>query len=192
MSDRRAKKNVKSVSDENFKTDIQREGTKQFDYTPRVEKLSVSEDEDGNTPTKALKGMDFASFAGAKKGGAGGNEGRVMGGKGSQPMMANAVSDKQEKKNVKSDMKPGSFLDALKAYSYEYKNPDMPGAGEGRFVSVMAQDLEKAGPVGKSMVQDTPQGKIVDYGKGFGAMLAAQVELNERLKQIEQKYGKGR
>ena len=54
----------------------------------------------------------------------------------------------------------------------------------------MAQDLEKAGPVGKSMVEDTPMGKLVNYGKGFGAVLAAQAHLNQRLKALESKKKK--
>lgn len=99
-----------------------------------------------------------------------------------------AISDENSKKNTES-YNPKSFLDALKAYSYEYKDEhkDKPEAGKGRFLSVMAQDLEKAGPVGESMVMDTPSGKMVDYGKGFGAILAAQAHLNKRLKNIEKK-----
>lgn len=116
------------------------------------------------------------------------------------------ISDKTMKKSMKSysdegskveieiepnkseeDFNPKSFLDALQAYSYEYKDKfkKMPEAGEGRRLSVMAQDLEKAGPVGRSMVRDTENGKIVDYGRGFGAILAAQAHLNERLKELE-------
>jgi len=54
----------------------------------------------------------------------------------------------------------------------------------------MAQDLEKAGKIGKSMVKNTEYGKMVDYGKGFGSILAAQVQLNERLKELEKKKKK--
>ena len=100
------------------------------------------------------------------------------------------MSDENVKKNVKKadgDASPKSFLDALTAYNYKYKDSKN---GKGEQLSVMAQDLEKAGPVGKAMVQETPQGKMVDYGKGFGAILAAQADLNERLKDIESKYGK--
>lgn len=97
-----------------------------------------------------------------------------------------SYSDKNKKKSKKTD--PKSFLDALTAYSYEYKDDakKSPLGGKGKFLGVMAQDLEKT-PVGKQMVQDTPQGKVVDYGKGFGAILAAQAHLNERLSQMEKK-----
>ena len=85
-------------------------------------------------------------------------------------------------------MSPKHFLDKLNAYSYEYKEgqKNNPKAGEGRYLSTMAQDLEKAGPVGASMVSKDASGmKTVDYGKGFSTILAAQIHLNERLKQIE-------
>lgn len=95
---------------------------------------------------------------------------------------AAAISDKNQKKNIKK-----GFLDALTAYTYEYKNPKKPGAGEGRHLSVMAQDLEKT-DIGKNMVKTMNDGtKIVDYGKGFGAILAAQAHLNKRLEEIEKK-----
>lgn len=93
--------------------------------------------------------------------------------------------------NLKSDIKSadmGGFLDKLKAHKYEYKNPDMPGAGDGTHYSVMAQELEKT-PVGAAMVKDTPDGKVVDYGKGFGTMLASMAEMHDRLKKLEKNRG---
>jgi hypothetical protein len=106
------------------------------------------------------------------------------------PAMA-AASDKELKKqkeaysdkNIKKD-----FLDKLQAYTYEYKDEykDHPLGGRGQQMSVMAQDLEKAGPIGKAMVQDTDEGfKAVDYAKGYGAILAAQAHLNKRLDELE-------
>lgn len=95
---------------------------------------------------------------------------------------AKFVADEEEKQ-----FNPKSFLDALQAYSYKYKDPKH---GQGQQLSVMAQDLEKAGPVGRSMVQQTPEGKMVNYAKGFAGILAAQAHLNERLKDIEARYGK--
>lgn len=86
---------------------------------------------------------------------------------------------------------PKQFLNSLQAVSYEYKkDAEGPGVGPGRRLGVMAQDLEKAGPVGRSMVKETPNGKQVDMGAGFGAILAAQAHLNERLQALESKYGK--
>jgi hypothetical protein len=88
-----------------------------------------------------------------------------------------------------SDEKVKSFLDKTHAYSYEYKPEykDKPGAGEGRYVSPMAQDLEKS-ELGKSMVKQAPDGtKMVDYGKGLGTMVASLAYLNDRLNEIEGK-----
>jgi hypothetical protein len=96
------------------------------------------------------------------------------------------ASDEKLKENVTgaaSDI--DAFLDSLKAHKYEYKDK---AYGEGKHVSPMAQDLEKT-PVGEQMVMDTPKGKMVDYGRGFGAILAAQATLNERLKKLESSRG---
>lgn len=97
------------------------------------------------------------------------------------------ASDERNKENVQdgSDEIEG-FLDSLGTHKYDYK-PDargLAGAGEGEHYSPMAQELEQT-PVGASMVQDTPDGKQVDYGKGFGALASGLGELNERLKRIE-------
>lgn len=81
----------------------------------------------------------------------------------------------------------GLDLDKLQAYEYEYKDPKF---GKGKQVSVMAQDMEKAGEAGRNMVTNTPEGKMIDYGKGFGAIVAAQAQLNQKLNELEKKYGK--
>jgi hypothetical protein len=91
---------------------------------------------------------------------------------------------------AKTNISPGSgevesFLDALNAYTYEYKDPDAPGSDAGMFTGVMAQDLEKT-PMGASFVQDTPNGKMVDYGHGLAAILASQANIHDRLKQLEE------
>lgn len=115
--------------------------------------------------------------------------GKILGGVGAAG--AALFSDKKLKTDIEDgDQKVESFLDAMKAYSYKYK-PSVEGkkgAPKGEHVSPMAQDLEKS-EVGKDMVEDTPEGKVVDYGRGFGAMLAAQANLHERLKKLEGKKG---
>lgn len=100
---------------------------------------------------------------------------------------AAAASDKNGKKDIKSGSKDvKSFLDALSAKSYEYKDTSKPGTAEGPRVGIMAQDLEKS-KMGKTLVKDTPNGKMVDTVQGYGAILAAQAELNQRLKALEGK-----
>lgn len=98
-----------------------------------------------------------------------------------------AASDER----LKTDVKPGDdkvreFLKAVTVNDYEYKDEKF---GAGRFVSPMAQDLLKT-ELGKSMVVKTDEGLMVDYGKGLGAMLAAQSHLNKRLEALEMKKGK--
>lgn len=109
-------------------------------------------------------------------------------GAGMQALSGAASAAAMSDERVKTSVKDGSntiqeFLDKISPNSYEYKNKDF---GEGEHVSPMAQELERH-PIGESMVMDTPQGKMVDYGKGFGAILAAQADLHERMKQLEKK-----
>lgn len=102
---------------------------------------------------------------------------------------AAAASDERVKKEIKPAHKEiRSFLDSLGVHSYKYKDDEKPLRGKDRYVSAMAQELEKT-EIGKSMVKDTKDGKVVDYGKGFGTMLAAQADLHQRLKQLEKKKG---
>lgn len=100
---------------------------------------------------------------------------------------AAAMSDEREKKDIKGadkDMK--AFLDALTASNYEYKDTKKPGTAKGERYGVMAQDLEKS-KVGKSMVEETENGKQVNYGQALGAILASQAALNKRLDKMEKK-----
>lgn len=105
-------------------------------------------------------------------------------GSGGGGMMA---SDEDNKENIE-DGTPEiqGFLDSLGTHKYDYKPSakGLFGAGEGEHYSPMAQELEET-PVGESMVNDTPDGKVVDYGKGFGALASGLGEINERLKRLE-------
>jgi hypothetical protein len=91
---------------------------------------------------------------------------------------------------AKTDIKPGKqslgeLLSGVGVHEYEYKDPGKPMRGEGRFVSPMAQELEKT-KIGKSMVSTSKDGtKVVDYGKGLGAMLSAMSWLHERVGKME-------
>lgn len=91
---------------------------------------------------------------------------------------AAAFSDEEVKDHI-SDFDPSEFLDNLTSVKYRYKNPKM---GEGKQVGVMAQDIEKEVP---QMVHDTPEGKVVDYNKAGGPILASMASLHERLKKLE-------
>lgn len=155
-------------------------------FSDKNKKMNISKDgaKDASKLSKFVKGFKAQSNS---------NQMQSDGvGKSTAQMAMSKISDKDNKKNVKEDKEEFSskaFLDALQSYKYEYKDEFKkdPLAGEGQRISVMAQDLEKAGPVGRSMVINTPQGKVVDYGRGFGTILAAQAELNKRLKELEKK-----
>jgi len=162
---------VFSRSDENSKTKIKRESSKSEGGSK--DKKSFSKFMEGFSKNKTKESASDSTGKSTAQ---------------SAISKISAMSDERSKNVTKDkDFNPKSFLDAIKPYSYEYKDSSAPGAGEGRFLSPMAQDIEKAGPVGQSMVMDTPQGKMVDYGKGFGAILAAQAHLNERLSELEKK-----
>lgn len=78
------------------------------------------------------------------------------------------------------------FLAGIKPEMYNYKNPQH---GAGTYISPMAQDLEKT-ELGKSMVINTPEGKMVDYSRAAGTLMAAQANLHKRLAELESKKGK--
>lgn len=93
-------------------------------------------------------------------------------------------SDENSKQNIKdSEGKARDFLEVIKPKVYEYKEES---DGQGVHLGVIAQDLEKS-ELGKSMVKETPDGKMVDFGKGFGAVLAAMAEINQKLNELEKK-----
>lgn len=114
----------------------------------------------------------------------------VMGGllSGASAVGAAALSDERAKTDIApAKDKVRDFLDALNASEYKYKDASTPGAAPGKRFGIMAQDLEKS-EMGKSLVSDGPDGlKRIDTVQGFGAVLAAQSELNKRLKALEAK-----
>jgi Chaperone of endosialidase len=112
------------------------------------------------------------------------------------------TSDKRVKKDIKAtttkasrelDKMAGSgsenrkFLDALQSYEYKYKHEGKDASPQ---MGIMAQDLEKT-RLGKQMVVENELGvKQVDFGRGFGALLASQAELNKRIKKLEAAKGR--
>ena len=99
-------------------------------------------------------------------------------------------------KRVKEDLKDGSqklddMYGKLSASDYKYKEKMQNNilGGPDRYVSVMAQDLEKT-ELGKSFVSVAEDGtKVVNYGKGLGVMLAGQAMMHGRMKKIETTLG---
>lgn len=94
------------------------------------------------------------------------------------------ASDRRLKTDVQGgDDEANKMLEALKAYSYRYKDEDKLGAG--KRTGVMAQDLERGGM--RHAVIDTPGGKMVHGGHLSTANTAMIAALHKRLKRIEGK-----
>lgn len=93
---------------------------------------------------------------------------------------AAAASDRNLKEDI-TDFDASSFLDSLVPSKYKYKDPKF---GQGPQVGVMAQDVEKEVP---QMVEDTPEGKVLDYNKAGGPIFASLADIHQRLKKIEGK-----
>lgn len=79
------------------------------------------------------------------------------------------------------------FLKHLHPYSYRYKDSANEPATQptgGRYLGVMAQDLEKT-PYGEQLVKDTPRGKMLEHGAVTSAALAGLGRLHERVARLE-------
>lgn len=110
------------------------------------------------------------------------------GGGGAASGIGAAVAASDER--VKTNIAPGGqdateTVGALRPSKFEYE----PGfGGPGERVGVMAQDLERT-PGGRSLVQNTPHGKVVDVGGlaslGVAASAEQQKEIERQAKEIE-------
>lgn len=180
-------KSDKAISNAKINTSFESFLSQLSDETKKINIKSIKTSPELTFDTKAQTSTSPSKKE--KKDGGGGMEAAAK----LAPMIASAFSDEKTKiskeaysdKNIKKD-----FLDKLEAYTYEYKDKykNDPRGGEGTHMSVMAQDLEKAGPIGKSMVKEDVDGvKVVDYAKGYGAILAAQAHLNKRLDELQKK-----
>lgn len=123
----------------------------------------------------------FNTLSGVGQGG--GGSGSFLSGLGGLATGLGAIfSDEDLKENVTEPKKKlGEFLSNVGAHEYEYKDKKM---GKGKFVSPMAQELEKS-ELGEGMVEETPKGKAVNYQRGLGLILASQGYLNDRLDELE-------
>jgi hypothetical protein len=97
------------------------------------------------------------------------------------------ASDKRLKKDVTdARSEVDAVLDALSPKSYSYKDEKY---GKGRRAGIMAQDLERT-PAGKRVVEDRPDGKMLDVNKALSLALASSARLNERVRELEGKGAK--
>jgi len=91
---------------------------------------------------------------------------------------AAALSDKNLKEDIER-FDAGDFLDSLTGYKYKYKDEKH---GKGPQVGVMAQDVEKHAP---NLVEETEEGKILNYNKAGGPIFASLADLHQRLRELE-------
>lgn len=97
-----------------------------------------------------------------------------------------ALSDEREKTAIGGGNDDAeTLLDALRAYTYEYKDPSAPGAAPGGQLGVMAQDAERGGPMGEAMVADGPGGKMIDQRQALSSILAMLANLHHRMRGVE-------
>jgi hypothetical protein len=80
---------------------------------------------------------------------------------------------------------PAVDLRPAQGYSYEYKNPNDPGAKPGTQYGPMAQDLEKT-PAGRSVVETNPQTgmKQVDTSRLTMVNTAALAEQQKKIDEL--------
>lgn len=103
----------------------------------------------------------------------------------------NAIGGVLSDEDEKTDTAPAEadhekFLEAMKSHSYKYKDPSLDGAAPGTHFGPMAQEIEKGGPVGKSLVQDGPDGvKRVDTDRMTLALASASGQLHQRVSALE-------
>jgi len=104
----------------------------------------------------------------------------------SDPKVRAGVSSWFSDVNMKQDIEGGdesieNMMDNLDAYDFDYR----PETGiEGRHNGVMAQDLERS-ELGGSFVEDTDEGKMVDYAEAAPTMMAGLANTNKRLRKLE-------
>lgn len=173
-----------AMSDEKLKTDIKEI---KIDYPKNASTTTESEEEKSKKRSeaygRALGDSTIAQTANFKTGKQAGEGFANIAKSISASNSASVSSDENGKKDKKQD--PGKeFINALTGYTYKYKDTSKPGTKPGTQMGVMAQDLEKS-EIGKQMVMDTKDGKMVDFSKAIAPMLATQATMNKEVEAIK-------
>lgn len=101
---------------------------------------------------------------------------------GGQMLGAAVASDERLKTDVADASREiDDMLDKLAPKSGVYRDAKH---GDGRWNWIMAQDLERSA-AGARVVQDTPEGKMLDVKKALSTALASVARLNTRLRAVE-------
>jgi Chaperone of endosialidase len=134
----------------------------------------------------ASKIMGSGAGAGAGAADAGGAAGAL---ESAGPALALA-SDVRAKADIAAS--PGEarrLFASLHPKTFNYK-PEM-GLGNAKHLGVIAQDVEKSGPLGRGMVDSGPGGvKQIDVPQATGALMAAMADFEHRLNQLQGKKGR--
>ncbi len=94
-----------------------------------------------------------------------------------------AASDRRLKKDIKvADATIDDLLDNLRPYTYRYKDEKH---GKGERAGIMAQEMERS-EMGRRIVTETADGKMIDINKAVSATLAAAARLNQRVRTLEE------
>jgi len=112
---------------------------------------------------------------------------QAMNGPTPQQMQGAFMSD-ATKKVISKDSLADAFLESLHPYSYRYKDAgDEPRAAPtgGKYLGVMAQDLEAVPEIGPQLILNTPHGKMVDQRVALSATMAGVGRLYERVRALE-------
>jgi len=96
------------------------------------------------------------------------------------------VSDKNAKKDIEDagDFNMDEFMASIDPKKFKYKKPGSPGQPDGDNVGVIAQDVEST-PVGRTMVERGPDGKVLNMQKAVGVVLAALARLYDKVQEEE-------
>lgn len=102
--------------------------------------------------------------------------------------LLSTLSDKRAKKEIRraGDRDVRRMLEAIRPYTFKYKNPDQTGAAGGERFGVMAQDLERS-KLGRTLIRDEGGAKRIDGPQAVGALLAALASMNDRVAKVEAK-----
>lgn len=113
----------------------------------------------------------------------GGNNMRNMLGQGAALY---AMSDVRQKTDIRVENDEiTNLLNNLAPLSFDYLSEEF---GRGRHYGIMAQDLEKS-EIGKGLIVETENGKMIDIRKACGVLLAVNAQLHKRISQLEEKAG---
>lgn len=97
------------------------------------------------------------------------------------------MSDENQKDDLLSgNEKVKQFLDNLNPVTFKYKDTSLPGTRPGTQLGILAQDMEKS-DLGKQLVHNTENGKMVDFGGAIPALTASTALLYKEVKKLKGK-----